>query len=401
MLINKSKIYKKLNICFLCKTFMSCRGGAESYYFRMANALTSKGYTIHIITQEGNEKSYINNLNKSILVHAIDYKEALFRGSWRIEEIFPLSDIRYSKAVAKRLKQIQKEYPIDIIQAPDWTLEGFWLTIQKKKLFIRLHGMSNINYIYPSRKIKQNLKNKIVTKINKYIIQNSLKISTVSNYFADFVKNSFNISKPIEIIHNGIDQNFYKPADIERERSVLYVGCLEQSKGIKVIAEAIPLVLKDHPDIKFVFAGKFLKYQNTDKSWKDYLIENLPNQNLIFFGQISADKLITLYQKSLIGVFPSFFEAGGTAALESMACGCATIATKIGGLQENIEDGKDGLFIPVNNPSALADAIKKLLTDDVLRKNISLNAIQKITTKFNLDRITEQTINSYHEIVTK
>ena len=83
-----------MNICLLCRPFLRNRGGTESYYFRMANALTAKGHIVHIVAQQGEEKSYYDNLNQSVVVHTIDFKDEPFRGSWRIEKFFPLSEVQ-------------------------------------------------------------------------------------------------------------------------------------------------------------------------------------------------------------------------------------------------------------------------------------------------------------------
>jgi glycosyltransferase involved in cell wall biosynthesis len=236
--------------------------------------------------------------------------------------------------------------------------------------------------------------------MNRYLITNADLVISVSNYYANFVKESFKINRKINVLYNGIDQNIYKPLkNTHRDNSILFIGRLEIGKGIEVIAETIPKILDLYPDIKFIFAGKTTMYKNTKITWSTYLKDNVPSRNLILLDQIPTQEVIKNYQRASISVFPSLNEAGGAAALESMACGCPTIATRVGGFIESIESNVDGLLIPPNDSNALAEAIIMLLTDSSLRERISLNGINKVTNKFNLNSILNQTIELYADTI--
>jgi len=394
----------KLKICFLCRTFLTYRGGTESYYFRMANALTSRGNEVHIITQHGKEKSYLNKLNKSVNVHQLDFNEDPFKSYRLIQKYIPITRLRYAKVVEKKIRALETIQPFDIIQFPDWSFDGICLLgHQGIPLIVRLHGTPNYGTFYPSKGIKPSIKTRFLWRMCKRMIFQADGIFANSNDFARLVKQSLHYDKPIKVIYNGIDQSIFKPSTISmREQSILFVGRLEWYKGINVVAKAIPLVLKDYPDIRFIFAGVPGKYNNTHKTWEDYLKENIPSKNLVFLGNVSQEKIVLLYQTSLISILPSLYEPQGIAALESMACGCTTIATMVGGFPESIRDGEDGILIPVNDPESLARAIKLLLRDDALRNKISINAINKITSNFNLNTLVEETVAYYqNEIILK
>jgi len=394
----------KLKICFLCRTFLTYRGGTESYYFRMANALASRGHGVHIVTQKGDEKSYLNQLHKSVNVHQVDFNEDPFMGYQLIQKFIPITRLRYAKSVEKKIKEIEATQHLDAIQFPDWSFDGIYLFGQQEiPLIARLHGTPNYSSFYPSKGIKPSMKTRFIWRMCRRMIFQADSIFANSNDFARLVKQSLHYDKPIKVIYNGIDQSIFKPSTISmREQSILFVGRLEWYKGIDVVAKAIPLVLKDYPDVRFIFAGVPGKYNNTQKTWEDYLKENIPSKNLVFFGQVSQEKIVLLYQTSLISILPSIYEPQGVAALESMACGCATITTMVGGFPESIRDGEDGILVPVNDPESLAQAVKLLLRDDALRNKISINAIKKITSRFNLNALVEETIAYYqNEIILK
>lgn len=363
----------------------------------MANALTSSGNEVHIIAQQGESRSYLSKLNTSVNVHLIEFNENPFKGYKLIQKYFPITNLRYAKAVEKKINKLEIENHFDIIQFPDWSFDGIYLLGNKKiPIIVRLHGTPNYNSFYSSKKIRPPLRTRFVWMMSKRSIFKADGVCANSNNFAYIVKEALQYDKKIKVISNAIDQSIFKPSSFSlRERSILYVGRLEEYKGIDVIAKTIPLVLRDYPDTRFYFAGKTGKYKNSQKTWVDYLKENINEKNLVFLGQISQEDIILLYQRILISIFPSLYEPQGVAALESMACGCATIATMVGGFTESISNGEDGILVPSNDPESLAKAIKLLLRDDTLRNRITIHAINKIASKFNLNNIIEETISYY------
>jgi glycogen synthase len=390
-----------LRICFMCRTFLTYQGGTESYYFRMANGLSSLGHDVHIVAQKGNGSSYMDRLSKSVNVHLVDFVDNPFSIYELIDRYVPITLLRYARTAEKKIKEIKTMFSFDIIQFPDWSYDGLFLLGHKDTpVIVRLHGAPNYTAFYPTHDIKPSVKTRLVWTISRQMIHHADSVCANSYDFSHLVKRSLLYDKPISVIHNGIDQSLFKPGAIsERNKSVLFVGRIEEHKGIGVLAKAIPHVLRDCPDVTFIFAGRSCNYRDTRKTWADFLREILPVDNLVFMGQISQEELVTLYQKSMIAVFPSLYEPHGVAALESMACGCATIASRVGGLAESITSGKDGILVRVGDHQSLADAIKLLLCDDSLRQMISANGVKKVDSHFNLSTIIDETIRYYRDVL--
>ena len=124
-----------------------------------------------------------------------------------------------------------------------------------------------------------------------------------------------------------------------------FVGRHEKSKGIEVLAEAIPQIAPQYPHVKFIFIGRDTERQESKQSYRQYLKEKLSGYNVEFIDQISHAELVKYFQESKISVFPSLYEPGGTVALESMACGCATITSNVGCFKETVNHGEDGIVV--------------------------------------------------------
>jgi glycosyltransferase involved in cell wall biosynthesis len=85
--------------------------------------------------------------------------------------------------------------------------------------------------------------------------------------------------------------------------------------------------------------------------------------------------------------------------LEALACGIPVIATAVGGIPEQIHEGKTGFLTPLGDASAMAGAIWRLLEDPDLRKKMGDAAIREVNEKFSLDLQVKRFLSWYEEII--
>ena len=69
-----------------------------------------------------------------------------------------------------------------------------------------------------------------------------------------------------------------------------------------------------------------------------------------------------------------------------MASGLSVVSTRVSGIPELVESGRDGILVEPGNPEMLADALDRLLSDEDLRKRLGLAASTKVTEKFSVER---------------
>jgi hypothetical protein len=105
-----------------------------------------------------------------------------------------------------------------------------------------------------------------------------------------------------------------------------------------------------------------------------------------------------LMNKSKIFVLPSRWEGLPMVILEAMALGMPIVATKVGGIPEVIENGKDDLLVQPEHSEELTNAILRLLDDSKLRGLISSNAYRKIKEDYSIEKYTENLLNLYSEL---
>lgn len=393
----------KLRICFLCRTFHRNRGGTESYTYRMAKALARKGHEVHIVAESGHEKYFLEDMGENIIIHKVEHlSDHLFRGSWRVEHFLPLNRLRYTKTAAQKLDEILLHYPLDIIESAEWGVECY--AFQKKKrlpVCVRLHGYHGLKEAYDRKELERDIKKRVFRNLERSVILHAEAVTSIADDFTRFAREVWNLPhKEIILVKTGIDREIFRPSSAPKENmSVLFVGRLEETKGIEVLAKAIPKILKVYPTAKFYFAGRDMMRQDTGESWQDYILKLAPRQNLNFLGQLSMDELLRYYQHCTVGVFPSLYEPAGTVHLEAMACGCVSIVTEVGGFPEAVKNGVNGLLIPPRDPEALANAVVRLLADDHLRTTLAQNAFDTIRNEYDLNNIADQTLAIYRKAI--
>lgn len=390
-----------MKICFVSKSIFKTRGGLEGYISRMGSALSRQGHEVHILTAHSGSLD-IDGIDKDIHVHKVICRDP-FKGSWVIDKYIPILDLLYSYNVKKALDSVIKQYDIDIVQFPDWLNEGFWYSFMKKiPMVIRLHGNPSLSSYYIQRTAKMALRSSLSWLCEKNILRNTDAITSTSYDYASWVARLFHINpNKISVIYNSIDLELFKPiaGPSQEEPVILFVGRLEERKGIGVLYRAIPEILESYPDIRFKFIGRDTLHPNGQYTWREYLRNNFDSCRIIFLDDMPHKELVAHYQRSLFCVFPSLYEMFGNVALEAMACGKSVIVTNVGGFTEFVKDCHNGILVDPNNTRELAKAIKRLINDAVLRQGLGKNARASVEAAFTMERALDTTITFYERVL--
>lgn len=144
----------------------------------------------------------------------------------------------------------------------------------------------------------------------------------------------------VHVAHLGVDTVQFSPADVPRERFVLYPARKWPHKNHDRLLEAFALVRKTHPDLRLVLTGA---------SAADF--DGLPDYVEVR-GGVSLDELTDLYRRAAAVAFPSLYEGFGLPPLEAMATGCPVAASNAGSLPEICGDA--AVMFDANDPASIA-----------------------------------------------
>ena len=176
-----------------------------------------------------------------------------------------------------------------------------------------------------------------------------------------------------------------KEAGMEANDLVLVsVGRLVYQKAHEVLIACMPDVLKEFPNVKVLIFGE--GPLRTDLQAQ---IEKLDLSNSVKLPG-KTDQIAQHLASADIFVMPSRWEGLPIALLEAMSAGLPSVATKVEGVDEVLLEGEHGLFVPVENSQALAQAILQLLRDPQARSRMGAAARLYISTKYTVDRMCEQ-----------
>jgi len=190
------------------------------------------------------------------------------------------------------------------------------------------------------------------------------------------------------------------------DRMLLYVGRIEPLKGIDTLIEAVGIlhgegVLDEHPFCLAIIGGdpQVSREQMTAEMERlQSLRKSLGILDLItFLGKRDQDTLQYYYSAAEVVVVPSHYESFGLVALEAMACGTPVVASETGGLAFLVRDGETGFHVPTADPKALAERLRVIIQDDVLRAKLGKQAA-KYAKAYAWSEIVEQILDLYSSL---
>jgi len=226
----------------------------------------------------------------------------------------------------------------------------------------------------------------------------------------------------IEVIHNGIDENQYRPVrnldvlrsyDIDAARPyVLMVSRLTRQKGIGHFLEA---ARHFEPSLQVVMCASV---PDTAEYMEEIaasvsLVRNHTTNRIIWISEtVPRDALIALYSHAAVFVCPSIYEPFGIINLEAMACGTPVVASAVGGIPEVVEDRVTGRLVPFeplskDNPEpedpdryaeGLARAVNELLASPDDLKSMAAAARKRIETHFTWKTVARKTLDFYKKL---
>jgi glycosyltransferase involved in cell wall biosynthesis len=183
----------------------------------------------------------------------------------------------------------------------------------------------------------------------------------------------------IPVIPLGVDRNVFRPLDkaicrrelgIPPERKVvLHVALETWRKNIPGLLRATAILKRTYPDILLIRVG-------TARNNTLELIKYLDLTDNIRYVMANSEKdLVRLYNAADVFAFPSFYEGFGLPVLEAMACGIPVVASNRTSIPEVV--GEAGLLADPTNLSAMAQALKDVLSDRALAETLSDRGIQR------------------------
>jgi L-malate glycosyltransferase len=207
----------------------------------------------------------------------------------------------------------------------------------------------------------------------------------------------------VTILHDGIDVGrvqrlpaldlhveFWLPRGVP---VLVNVGALVGHKGQKYLLEAMPLVMREVPDVHLVILGEGELRTPLERQVKELHLERAVRMPGF------REEVLSLMKSADLFVMSSVTEGLGSAVLDAMAMGLAVVGTSAGGIPEAVVHGETGLLVPPGDPGLLAQSIVRLLKDPEERRRYGAAGQSRVAKHFGVDRLVEGTLAVYGEVL--
>ncbi|MCE7697947.1 MAG: glycosyltransferase [Methanobacterium paludis] len=203
----------------------------------------------------------------------------------------------------------------------------------------------------------------------KYMVVNS-------NFSRGIISGNYGINSFVSYL--GVDNELFRPMNVQKENFVLSVGQCIPEKGYEFIINALA---KIDVDIRPEFV---IVSDQGNVHWRNYLekLATKMNVKLKILSMISDEELILLYNQAILMVYAPYLEPFGLVPLEAMSCGTPVVAVNDGGVRESVIHDKTGILTE-RNETVFAGAVAELILNNEKSEKMgeeSINVVKKFWT---------------------
>lgn len=225
------------------------------------------------------------------------------------------------------------------------------------------------------------------------------RVIAVSASSAEETRNAFKVPQSkLRVVHNGIDTTIFSKMDGERKqrgRLIVVANTRDRKKGFIYLLRALKLLVEEM-DVRLTVVDDV----GPDNDYAPGLVMRYGLEDRVTFtGRIGVAELVRHYATAEVAVVPSLYEGFGLPAAEAMACGLPVVATWAGALPEVVEDGRSGILVPPHDPTSLAGAIHRLLSDAGLRQAMGEEGRGRVERHFTWQEAARKTLEIYKEVL--
>lgn len=176
-------------------------------------------------------------------------------------------------------------------------------------------------------------------------------------------------------------------------------------KGFHFVIEALNILVLKYPEIKLFVTGKdifslpWYRINGYQLYLKQKIEEYGLKKNIIFLGDLSAEKMCHTYLRSNVFICPSSIENSSNSIGEAMLLGMPVISSYVGGSIDLIEHEKEGFLYPLDEPYILAHYIEKIFDNPNQAERIGTNAYRRAKIIHDKDVNCNQMKEIYTEIL--
>jgi N-acetyl-alpha-D-glucosaminyl L-malate synthase BshA len=330
-------------------------GGSGVVATELGIELANLGHQVHFISYS--QPFRLNGREEGIFYHEVPVS------SYPLFEFPP-----YDLALASRMAEVAEFNELDLLHVHYAIPHSVSALLARQMLATRGRRLPFVTTLHGTDITLVGL-DRSYLPITQYSIQQSDGVTAISSYLKEKTVESFGMTGNIEVITNFVNCDVYthiKDEAMRAETRRKFAGSdeailmhLSNFRPVKRVVDVVKIFAKVAKELP---AQLILIGDGPDRSAAEWLAHDLGIQARVHFlgKQERVNELLPLAD---ILLMPSELESFGLAALEAMACKVPSIATRVGGVPELIDDGETGLLYEVGDVDGMADGALSLLRD--------------------------------------
>jgi len=213
----------------------------------------------------------------------------------------------------------------------------------------------------------------------------------------------------IRVVHNGLELDKFDEALAQRDGSlrqelrlpadaplITAAGRITEDKGFDILLEAAAIVHGGHPDAHFLIAGG-TDSPDVHRQLTERIVQLGLGAHVHFLG-LRKD-LPRVLAESDIFLLTSRREGHPYVLLEAMACECAVVASRCGGVDETVVEGESGFVVEIGDIATTAERLGRLLGDHGLRRGMAGNGRARVKSVFTARQTAEGLFGMYRDLL--
>jgi len=351
---------------------------------RWVNYFSDRGHEIHLIsTTKGDE--YASSIHFHLLTAVMPKLPLISKYASALSQLIQVRGL---------VRQIQP----DLLHAHYIAINGY-LSVATGFHPLVLSAWGSDILIHPKH-------NPIWKALTRYTLNKAEYITCDANHMVEAIARFGVNQDKIKLVYFGTDVQRFKPEKrddglrkrlgLDNAPIVISLRNFAPIYDIDTLINAVPLILKEVPEVRFIIAGKGpeeLKLKETAKSLG-------VSDKIIFPGLLSQEELPQYLASSEVYVSTSLSDAGLSASTaEAMASGLPVVITNFGDNSKWVKDGVNGFLFPLSNPEALASKITYLLRSRYDRMRFGQANRSVIEERNNYEREMEKVGKLYEQLI--
>jgi glycogen(starch) synthase len=337
-------------------------GGIGSYVQTVARALARRGHEVHVLSCVDGQPAD-DREDSGVHVHRRGAPRVLPKVRRRV----PWTALRIEGAIARYREARRLGVEFDVVEAPDWFAEGLAFSLLKPRpLVAHLHtpfGLVGRNDPGSSRPSRDG---KLADRVERFAVRHADVVTSPSRLLArDLAREGWLGSHEPRIVRYPVDVGPWTGLEGAEESPprVLAVGRLEGRKAPEVLVRAAATLARDVPGLEVVFVGR--SSLRNGAPYGDWLRDQARRLGAPcrFVEEVPREELPGWYGASRVVAVASRYDNFPYAALEAMASERPVVCTERTGTAEIVAGTDAGSVVAVDDPAALADALRPFLLD--------------------------------------